>query len=84
MISKLKGSSALILGITALMCSRGLFALFRDPEGPNLLVVAVLAVILYAVSLALYLCIPAGGPKRLSAALLAQLLLVAGLYFLLK
>jgi hypothetical protein len=39
--------SLLLLGVTALACSRTLFFLFHDPEGPNLLIVTVLAVILY-------------------------------------
>ena len=32
-----KNSSLLILAITAVVCSRIMFAFFHDPEGPNLL-----------------------------------------------
>jgi hypothetical protein len=75
----------LVLGMTSLICSRTLFFLFDDPEGPNLLIVAGMAVFMYAASLAAYLPYsPASGLKRLAAAFLVQVLLVAGLYFLLR
>lgn len=44
--------SLLLLAVTALICSRGFFALVDDPEGPNLLIVSVLAGIIYTVSIA--------------------------------
>jgi hypothetical protein len=50
-----KQISLLILAITAIACSRIVFALFDDPEGPNLLIVFVLAAIIYLVSSAAYL-----------------------------
>jgi len=45
----------LILGATSILCSRVMFLLFNDPEGPNLLVVTGMAVIVYFLSLAVYL-----------------------------
>jgi hypothetical protein len=44
----------LILGIASLVCSRAGFFFIGDPEGPNLLIVVVLAAILYSASLAVY------------------------------
>ena len=76
-----KKTSLLILGITALVCSRTLFFLFDDPEGPNLLVVTVLAVILYSASLMVYSFVPAtAGLKKLLLAFCTQIVIVAGLY----
>ena len=43
--------SLLLLAATALICSRGFFALVDDPEGPNLLIVSVLAIVIYSLSL---------------------------------
>jgi len=76
-----KRTSLLLLGITALVCSRTLFFLFHDPEGPNLLVVTVLAVILYVPSLLVWKFIPSTtGLKRLLVPMCLQLLIVTGLY----
>lgn len=47
-------AARLILGVTALACSRVMFAFFNDLEGPNLLVVIGMAAILYAASLLVY------------------------------
>jgi hypothetical protein len=41
----------LVLVVTAMNLSRGIFYLFNDPEGPNLLIVSVFAAIIFAVSL---------------------------------
>lgn len=41
----------LILVVTAMIFSRGIFYLFNDPEGPNLLIVTAFAAIIFAVSL---------------------------------
>lgn len=79
-----KKYSLIILGLTSLICSRTLFALFNDPEGPNLLVVAVMAVILYSVSFAVYTFSPSiTALNRLLVAVATQILLVAVFYFLL-
>jgi hypothetical protein len=85
MYFKSKKVSLLILGITSLICSRGMFALFNDPEGPNLLIVAVGAVFIYLVSLAAYLrVLPGAGLRRLLLGVLVQLVIVSGLYLLLN
>lgn len=44
-----------VLGVLALMCSRVTFLFINDPEGPNLLIVAVSAAIIYVVFVAIYL-----------------------------
>ncbi len=47
--------TSLIIFILSLVLSRGIFMLVNDPEGPNLLIVVVLAVIIYALALVVYL-----------------------------
>ena len=80
-----KKTSLLILGITSLVLSRALFALFNDPEGPNLLIVVGMAVILYGLSVAVYVFNSATiGFKKLLLSIAVQVLLVAGFYLLLK
>jgi len=74
--------SLLILGITALVFSRTLFFFFNDPEGPNLLIVLSLAVVLYVLSFLAYVYSPVMGPKKLLLAIVIQIGLVTGLYFL--
>ncbi len=46
-----KTVSKLILFITAIVCSKVLFALFDDPEGPNLLIVVVMTAVIFCTSL---------------------------------
>ena len=46
--------SLILLAIASLGLSRIVFLFINDPEGPNLLIVAVLAAIIFAVTLALY------------------------------
>jgi hypothetical protein len=76
-----KKTSLLLLVITAFTCSRALFFFFRDPEGPNLLIVTVLALILYGASFIAWKFIPATtGTKKLLFAICTQLLIVTGLY----
>lgn len=48
----------LIFAITALICSRVMFVFIDDPEGPNLLVVFGVALIIYFLSLAFYIFNP--------------------------
>ncbi len=80
-----KKISLLLLGITAITCSRILFLCINDPEGPNLLVVLGMAAILYFLSLAVYVFLPATvSLKKLPLAILTQLLIAAGLYFCLR
>lgn len=78
-----KKSSLLILAITAVVCSRIMFALFDDPEGPNLLVVTGMAAVIYLVSSAVYLSnfYPSlTGYKRSSATIFIQILVATGFY----
>ena len=76
-----KKTSLVLLGITALACSRTLFFLFHDPEGPNLLIVAVLALILYIASCIVWRFIPATtAGKKLLLAICTQIIIVTGLY----
>jgi hypothetical protein len=76
-----KTTSLLLLVITAFVCSRILFFFFHDPEGPNLLIVTVLALILYGASLIAWRFIPATtARKKLVFAICTQLLIVTGLY----
>ena len=78
---KSKKTSLLLLGITALVCSRTLFFLFHDPEGPNLLVVTVLALILYVASFIVWRFIPATTEsKKLLLGICTQILIVTSLY----
>jgi hypothetical protein len=74
-------TSLLLLGITAFACSRTLFFLFHDPEGPNLLIVTVLAIMLYVASFIVWRFIPATtASKKLLFAICTQVLIVTGLY----
>ena len=76
-----KRTSLLILVITAFACSRTLFFLFRDPEGPNLLIVTVLALLLYGASFIAWRFIPATtASNKLLFGIGTQLLIVTGLY----
>lgn len=88
MYFKSKKISSFILGITSIICSRALFAFFDDPEGPNLLVVIVVAAIVYFVSWAIYAFGLStrlfSGLKRLLLAILVQVALVGCLYLLLS
>ena len=75
--------SLLLLVITAFLCSRTLFFFFHDPEGPNLLIVTVLALILYSASFIAWRFIPAAtASKKLFFAICTQLLIVTGLYMI--
>ena len=77
-----KISSLLILAITAVVCSRIMFAFFHDPEGPNLLVVIGMAAVIYLVSSVVYLSnfLPSlRGIKRSSAMIFIQIIVATGL-----
>lgn len=79
-----KKTSLIVLAITSLVFSRTMFALFNDPEGPNLLVVTVVAAIIYTISLAAYAYLPLikqDGAKKLALMILIQALVVTGFYF---
>ena len=76
-----KKTSLLLLVITAFVCSRALFFFFHDPEGPNLLIVTVLALILYSASFIGWRFIAAtSASKKLLFAICTQVLIVTGLY----
>jgi hypothetical protein len=81
-----KKISLVILGATAILCSRTLFFFFNDPEGPNLLIVGGLAIAIYFLSFAAYVFVPSKmqGLKKLSVALCVQILSVIGLYFCMR
>lgn len=83
---KSKRIPLLILAATAIICSRMLFFFFNDPEGPNLLIVVVLALAVYILSAAAYLFSPfkINDIQRLSAVIGIQLLSVIVLYFCMK
>ncbi|HEY0908204.1 MAG TPA: GrpB family protein [Candidatus Paceibacterota bacterium] len=49
-----KKTPLIVLGVTAVLCSRLFFAFIDDPEGPNLLIVMVLALVLYFLSLSAF------------------------------
>lgn len=60
-----------------------MFALFHDPEGPNLVVVIGMAAVIYLMSSAVYLStfFPSlTGLKRTSAMILIQIFTATGLY----
>lgn len=76
-----KKTSHVILGITAIACSKVLFFLFNDPEGANLLIVVVMALILYFLSLSVYAFKLQTTPtKKLLIAVCIQILLVGVFY----
>lgn len=80
-----KKTSLLILGLTSLLCSRAMFAFFDDPEGPNLLIVVVMALVLYGLSWGAYSFNSSSSDlKRLLLAIFAQIVVVTGLFLLLN
>lgn len=84
MYFKSKKTSLIILAITTAICSRLWFYFLDDPEGPNLLIVSVLALILYGLSLLVYrLNLPFAGFKRLALAITVQVITVVILFFFL-
>ncbi len=80
---KSKKTQLLILGVTAIACSRITFYFFDDSEGPNLLIVIVLAGMLYFLSLATYQ-FKLVWFKNLLLAILIQIIIAIGLYFYLN
>jgi hypothetical protein len=77
----------LILAVTAIACSRIMFALFDDPEGPNLLVVIGMAAVIFVLSAAVYLSnvLPSlRGSKSGAAAICLQVLIATSFYLALR
>jgi hypothetical protein len=71
------------LALATIICSRMLFLLSNDPEGPNLLVVGVGAAIIYFPSLIGYAYAPSrSNLGRFSLAILIQALATISLYLL--
>ena len=84
---KPRNGTLLVLAVTALACSRAMFAFFDDPEGPNLLVVVVMAAVIFAVSLAAYLSkffSSLAGFKRSAAAVFIQMFVATSFALLLR
>jgi len=83
---KSKKTSLILLAVTALVCSRMLFFFFDDPEGPNLLTVFVLALVIFLLSAVVYLSsfFEIYGLNRLLAVIGLQILAVVVLYFCMK
>ena len=93
-----KKVSLVILGITAIVCSKVLFLFFNDPEGPNLLVVTVMTAIVYVLSLAVYFYYPSTkrdtsqplppvsvtSLERLLLVIFVQILIIIGFFFWLR
>jgi len=81
-----KKVSLLTLAVTAVICSRMLFAFFNDSEGPNALIVAGLALALFILSSVVYMFVPfkMEGINRLLVVICIQILSVIGLYFCMK
>lgn len=77
----------LLLAITAAMCSRVTFALFDDPEGPNLVVVSGLGLVILLISLTVYFSgffSEVRGLKRAAGAIPIQLIVAAAFYLALR
>lgn len=79
-----KRISQIILGITSIVLSRTMLVSLNDPEGPNLLIVMVMAAIVFAPSWFVYSRLKQDGLKNLSSPLFIQIIFVVGLYFFLK
>ncbi|MBL8158797.1 hypothetical protein JNK62_04655 [bacterium] len=79
---------SLILFLTALVCSRTMFVSFNDPEGPNLLVIAVGAVVICAASWIANRFVPAisrsKGIAKILLMIAVQAVVTTILYFALK
>jgi hypothetical protein len=69
------------LAIVAIVLSRIMFYFLHDPEGPNLLVVGIIAAILFALSFIVY---KISNTKKLLNGLFIQFVLIISAYFLLK
>ncbi len=76
----------MVLGVSAMLSSRLLFYFFRDPEGPNLLIVTVLGSVLFLSSYVVHKILPYSivGWMRLGFCIICQVLLVVALYFVMR
>ncbi len=80
-----KKASLITLGLTSLTLSRAWFALINDPEGPNLLIVIVLAAILFVIARATFkpLSVKWGSLKGVATAIGVQIVVGVLLYMVL-
>lgn len=79
-----KKTSLIILGLTSLFFTRAMLWFINDPEGPNLLIVTVLAAVIFALTLFVHsrkLFSSTPPLKKLFLIILVQIGLVTGLYF---
>jgi hypothetical protein len=84
MVTTSKSVSFVILGLVALVCSRTFFYFIHDSEGPNLLIVGVLAVLVFGVSLGVYFFSTCMAEyKRVGGAVVAEVFTVVILYLFL-
>jgi hypothetical protein len=78
----------LLLGATALAIGRAFFVFIDDPEGPNVLVVFVMAVFVFVASLAMYTrfipCASLRYARHVVGATLLQVVIVTILVMLLR
>jgi hypothetical protein len=79
MYYKSKKTSLIILALTAIVTSRMFFVFLNDPEGGNLLVTTVAALLVYGVSLMFYMNsrVKQEGFNRLLLAVIVQVIIVA-------
>lgn len=76
-----KKTNFLILGISSLFWTKLMFFFFDDPEGPNLLVVVGMSIVIYFISASTFL-IKMSDFSRFLSALLVQVFLVTVFYFI--
>ncbi len=83
-----KNISYLLLSLTAVFFSGGMLRMINDPEGPNLLIVAVFAAVIFAASLAVNYFhssnLVVTGKARLIIAVVVQIITTTILYFFLR
>lgn len=76
-------TSRIILFITAMLFSRAMFLSFNDPEGPNLLIITVMAAVVYSLSLVSYL-MKTSVLKKLLLSVIIQIVIVITFYICLS
>lgn len=75
------------MGVTAMVCSRAMFWFFDDPEGPNLLIVTVMAAVVYFLALVINSYFPLvkeDGYKKILSTIFTQIIIVSFFYILLS
>ena len=78
-------SMLVALGVTAFVTSRTTFFFIDDPEGPNLLIVSVLAAVLFGVSMSVFWYKTSLGSRALfMLAVVLQVVTAVVLYFLFR